>query len=225
MSDQDRSRAIAARRLALPPVHVKPGFARLSGRELEERFAGELRSKGAEVIEIEGLGDLSHAVDGVLAALGLSSSELCVSRDAVFAAVTTGERTLGAEAARAALTHAEAGVAETGTLVLASGPDNPTTLVFLPDVHLVAVSRARLYACYEDALGLCSARGGRCHVRSISSRGHRAQATLVDGSFSVRTGRATSWCSCMDPDKKNARELNTHGQGRFKWVGGRKSKS
>jgi L-lactate dehydrogenase complex protein LldG len=38
------------------------------------------------------------------------------------------------------VSHADAGVAETGTLVLTSGPDNPTTLNFLPDVHVVVVA-------------------------------------------------------------------------------------
>jgi L-lactate dehydrogenase complex protein LldG len=36
-----------------------------------------------------------------------------------------------------AVAFAAAGVAETGTLVLLSGPENPTTLNFLPDNHIV----------------------------------------------------------------------------------------
>ena len=43
----------------------------------------------------------------------------------------------------AAVSHAFAAVAETGTVVLASGPDNPTTLNFLPDVHIVVRRRRR----------------------------------------------------------------------------------
>lgn len=38
-----------------------------------------------------------------------------------------------------ALSHAFAGVAETGSLVLVSGADNPTTLNFLPDNHIVVL--------------------------------------------------------------------------------------
>ena len=38
-----------------------------------------------------------------------------------------------------ALSHAEAAVAETGTLVLTSGHENPTTLNFLPDNHIVVL--------------------------------------------------------------------------------------
>ncbi len=39
----------------------------------------------------------------------------------------------------AGLSHAMAGVAETGTLVLSSGKDNPTTINFLPEHHIVVV--------------------------------------------------------------------------------------
>lgn len=50
----------------------------------------------------------------------------------------------------AAISHAFAGVAETGTLVLNSGPDNPTTLNFLPDLHLIVVDAADIAGDYES---------------------------------------------------------------------------
>lgn len=52
----------------------------------------------------------------------------------------------------AALSHAFAGVAETGTLVLISGADNPTTLNFLPDAHIVVVATADIAGDYETVL-------------------------------------------------------------------------
>jgi L-lactate dehydrogenase complex protein LldG len=48
-----------------------------------------------------------------------------------------------------AVSHALAGVAETGTLVLASGADNPTTLNFLPDNHIVVVDARDVVPDYE----------------------------------------------------------------------------
>ncbi len=51
-----------------------------------------------------------------------------------------------------AVSHAEAGVAETGTLVIVSGPHNPSTLNFLPDNHIVILRAAGVVATYEDAL-------------------------------------------------------------------------
>ena len=44
------------------------------------------------------------------------------------------------------------GVAETGTLVLASGADNPTTLNFLPDTHIVVLDADDVVGDYEDGL-------------------------------------------------------------------------
>lgn len=48
-----------------------------------------------------------------------------------------------------ALSHGFAAVAETGTLVLRSGPDSPTLLNFLPDTHIVAVPRSAVTGDYE----------------------------------------------------------------------------
>lgn len=49
----------------------------------------------------------------------------------------------------ASLSRAFAGVAESGTLVLLSGEDNPTTLNFLPDTHIVVVSADDIAGDYE----------------------------------------------------------------------------
>jgi L-lactate dehydrogenase complex protein LldG len=47
------------------------------------------------------------------------------------------------------ISHALGGVAESGTLVLVSGPDNPTTLNFLPDNHIVVVRARDIEGDYE----------------------------------------------------------------------------
>ena len=52
-----------------------------------------------------------------------------------------------------AISFAFAGVAETGTLALASGADNPTTLNFLPDNQIVVVSRDEIEAHFEGVFG------------------------------------------------------------------------
>lgn len=53
----------------------------------------------------------------------------------------------------AGLSHAFAGVAESGTLVMLSGPDNPSTLNLLPDHHLVVVDARDVAADYETVWG------------------------------------------------------------------------
>ncbi|WP_119392221.1 LutC/YkgG family protein [Taklimakanibacter lacteus] len=55
-----------------------------------------------------------------------------------------------ADADTASLTHAFAGVAESGTIVQLSGPDNPTTLNFLPEAHIVFLEAKDLHASYEE---------------------------------------------------------------------------
>lgn len=51
-----------------------------------------------------------------------------------------------------AVSHAFGGVAETGTLILFSGRDNPTTLNFLPDTHIVVVEARDVAGDYETVL-------------------------------------------------------------------------
>jgi len=48
---------------------------------------------------------------------------------------------------------AYAGVAETGSLALKSGPDSPTTLNFLPDNHIVVLKDSDLVGDYEAVYG------------------------------------------------------------------------
>jgi L-lactate dehydrogenase complex protein LldG len=51
---------------------------------------------------------------------------------------------------QASVSRAFAGVAETGTLVLLSGPGNPTTLSFLPPTHVAVVSASDIAGDYEQ---------------------------------------------------------------------------
>lgn len=56
------------------------------------------------------------------------------------------------------LTPCLAAVAETGTLLLTSGAETPTTLNFLPDTHIVVVRAGQVVASYEDGWDLVRAR-------------------------------------------------------------------
>ena len=55
------------------------------------------------------------------------------------------------ESDRASITRAFAGVAESGTIIQVSGTDNPTTLNFLPEVHIVVLEASAIFASYEEA--------------------------------------------------------------------------
>jgi L-lactate dehydrogenase complex protein LldG len=56
------------------------------------------------------------------------------------------------------LSHADAGIAESGSVVLASGPDNPTTLNFLPENHVVVLAAGDLVGDYESGFERVRAR-------------------------------------------------------------------
>ena len=56
------------------------------------------------------------------------------------------------DADTASLSHAFAGAAESGTVILVSGPDNPTTLNFLPEMHIVVLDAKDLHGDYEEGL-------------------------------------------------------------------------
>src|SRR5207237_7943009 len=59
------------------------------------------------------------------------------------------------------LTPCLAAIAETGTLMLVSGSDTPTTLNFLPDTHIVVLRAGQVVASYEDGWDMIRARAGR----------------------------------------------------------------
>ena len=65
-----------------------------------------------------------------------------------------------AEYDEVAVTRAFAGVAETGSLMLLSGPEGPTTLNFLPENNVVVLDAAAVVGFYEDAWERVRARYG-----------------------------------------------------------------
>jgi L-lactate dehydrogenase complex protein LldG len=62
------------------------------------------------------------------------------------------------------ITGAFAGIAETGTLVTASGPDHPVTLNLLPDTHIVVLREGDIVGGYEDVWARLRARYGKNHM-------------------------------------------------------------
>jgi L-lactate dehydrogenase complex protein LldG len=59
------------------------------------------------------------------------------------------------------ITGAFAGIAETGTLVMASGPDHPVSLNLLPDTHIVVLREADIVGGYEEVWAKLRQRYGK----------------------------------------------------------------
>ena len=91
-----------------------------------------------------------------------------------------------------AVSAAFAGIAETGTLALVSGADNPTTLNFLSDNHIVVLSRDAILADYESAFAkLRGAYGKGGAPRTVNfitgpSRSADIEQTLLLGAHGPR---------------------------------------
>ena len=92
----------------------------------------------------------------------------------------------------AGLSRAFAGVAESGTLVLASGPDNPTSINFLPEAHVVVLREGDIVGDYETMWDrLREAQGRRSMPRTVNfvtgpSRSADIEQTLLLGAHGPR---------------------------------------
>jgi L-lactate dehydrogenase complex protein LldG len=91
-----------------------------------------------------------------------------------------------------AVSHAFGGIAESGTLALLSGPENPSTLNFLPDNHIVVVAAADVVGDYETIWGrVREAYGKGAMPRTVNfitgpSRSGDIEQTLLLGAHGPR---------------------------------------
>ena len=134
------------RRIAEAPAGVVPqrGQGDLAARVAI--FRSEAERAQATVAEVASLAEAPAEIARFLRDANCPAT-LRMGRDPRLAAMPWGETALeisiGASDGRDlnAVAFAFAGVAETGTLALVSGPDNPTTLNFLPDNAIVILER------------------------------------------------------------------------------------
>jgi len=159
--------ATVAARLAGQSPHLVPERARQEAAALKALFAAQLRAGNATV-----LGAVSEAEVPSVVATYLRSQNLPLALragdDPLFTTVDwSSEASLSIARGPAVpsdevgLTHAVAGVAETGTLVLASGPENPVTVTFLPETSIIVVRATDLVGPYEAAFDIIRRRYGR----------------------------------------------------------------
>ena len=147
----------ARQRLATHPRNLVPARAQLPHADQVELFATMATEVAATVERLPSLDEVPRAVAEYLAGLNLPA-EIRIAPDPMLDAVPWDQRpTLTVTRGRArdpdaiSVTGAFAAVAETGTLMLVSGPEHPTTLNFMPDTHIVVLKRGEVVGTYEDA--------------------------------------------------------------------------
>ncbi len=153
-ADSARRKAVA-HRLARHPAGTIPERGQVPHRDQVALFRAMAKEVQASVDVVESTDDVPAAIADYLRAQNLPQS-LRRGGDERLAALPwdtqkTLEVTTGASAGDdlVALSRAFGGVAETGTLVLLSGPDNPSTLNFLPEVHIVMIEADDIAGDYE----------------------------------------------------------------------------
>ena len=163
---EGRRKDAVARRLEAGPRHLLPD--RVAGKppaELTKLFRGFLEGQSATVLEMT-RDEVPAAISSFLRNANLPQ-RVRVGADPWLAALPWSkvpglERASGRADPRddVGLAHAVAGVAETGTMMLASGADNPVTVNFLPETHIVVIDEKDIVAGYEDGLAILKARLG-----------------------------------------------------------------
>lgn len=156
--------AQAEARLAGHPSGPIPARARGTAAELRQRFVDMARAASAEVEEVDGPAALPALLARLCAAGGFAEAPAVAPDPALEAldwgaAGVTVEHRAARDGDRVCVGRALCGVAETGTLVLASGAASPVTLAYLPDVHVVALDAATLVGGYEHAWEIVRAAG------------------------------------------------------------------
>lgn len=119
-----------------------------------EHFIKKVEAVHGTLTRVRGMDEVSAVVAGHVERYGLPF-ELVAAPDPELEAVVWSnrfavERRAARGEDRVSVTGAFAGVAETGTLVLLSGPQSPTTLNFLPDDHIIVLKVARVVLHMED---------------------------------------------------------------------------
>lgn len=152
-AEAPRRRAVEDR-LAQAPRGLVPARGQLDAAGHKTLFRAEAERVFATVAELPTAHDVpgeaaaylhSHNLpltlrmggDPFLVTLPWEAAGLTISQGA-----STGDDPVG-------VSHAFGAVAETGTLVLVSGPANPTSLNFLPETHIVIVEAKTIVGDYE----------------------------------------------------------------------------
>lgn len=157
----DRSAAVAAR-LAGDRSAPRPGQSRSEGADRIDRFVAKATAADATVSRIASFDDLPAALGDELRRRNLGPS-VRMGGDPALGALDWGQietsQGVGRIEEPATISVAPYGLAETGTLGLCSGPDNPVTLTFLGETHFAVVRAADIHPGFEELFAAHRASG------------------------------------------------------------------
>lgn len=164
--DDGKRRETAAARIEKHPRGIIPARGQKPDRERLEMFRQMVEIAKASIVMLDSKDDVPAAVAHYLRSKNLPQSIRHGDDERLSLIPWATERTLevtkGASdgAQLASVSYAFGAVAESGTLVMVSGADNPTTLNFLPDHHLVVVDERDIAGDYESVWDIIRERFG-----------------------------------------------------------------
>ena len=149
--------AASETRLAMHPRNLIPARARsLPPRGQVELFIRMAEAANATVVRVKDARDAPAAIAAYLARFNLPQLLVRAPDPALDGlpwdsqALLETRRGVAADGDLVGVTTGFAAIAETGTLMLHSGPAGPTRNNFLPDTHIVVVRASQVVAAYED---------------------------------------------------------------------------
>jgi L-lactate dehydrogenase complex protein LldG len=188
---------IVAERLDRAPKGVIPARGQVSGEALVEVFRAQAEAALATVRVVDSAAEVPRAVAEFLREHNLPAT-LRMGDDPRLKAMPWGETALEMSQGRSdggdlnAVSHALGGVAESGTAVMVSGPENPSTLNFLPDNHIVVIAAKDIAGDYERVFAKLRATYGKGQMpRTVNfitgpSRSGDIEQTLLLGAHGPR---------------------------------------
>jgi L-lactate dehydrogenase complex protein LldG len=153
-------------RLATPPRGPAVARAQLPQPEKVALFCQWAETNNATVARVDS-SEVAGEVTAYLtrnnlpARAAMAPSPLLDAYDWAGQRMLTLRRGRGEGSDQVSITGAFAGIAETGTLVMASGPDHPVSLNLLPDTHIVVLRERDIVAGYEDVWARLRERYGK----------------------------------------------------------------
>jgi len=176
--DEPGRRGLVRARLERTPSGIIPERAQKPKPELIAGFKAMLEVQGTGVYELAHINELPAALAALLAALNLPA-KLRHGADPLWHDLPWEDTLIEREEGPAqpedlvSLSRAMAGAAETGTVFLTSGADNPSTLNFLPETHCVVIMADAIYGSFEEIWRL---------IRQIHGKGNLPRTVnLVSG--------------------------------------------
>lgn len=143
-------RAAAELRLMNRPLGPQPRL----GEDLAARFMAKAESLSSTLDRVATLAEVPAAVARYLAQHGLGDEAVATDEAAALDWSASGLRVTGraaVDADRVGITGCFCAIAETGTLLLLSGPTSPASVSLLPETHIAFIPASRILGTMEAA--------------------------------------------------------------------------